>query len=248
MAPPKTDNWIRRFTVSDPRRHKKGFTIYKVSSIVYPRVSPEAVTKVVVWKRYNDFKKLHQELKTKHQKLHLQDRFPIFAKAKFFGRFEDEVVEERRKCAVTLLEFIGDHPPLFTSAVFVKFFESGYTVDDEPDTASYRDDITVVESKDTQPVLQSRETAPADIPSINASKNTEPLMQTEGPLLKLGGTWKHRQQGDSISLSSHSSDEAMCFTDTDSTSAVSGISSPLQSSDLQFFDPLQTIFNQQYNR
>ncbi|KAJ9600594.1 hypothetical protein L9F63_026268, partial [Diploptera punctata] len=239
MAPPKTDNWIRRFTVSDPRRHKKGFTIYKVSSIVYPRVSPEAVTKVVVWKRYNDFKKLHQELKTKHQKLHLQDRFPIFAKAKFFGRFEDEVVEERRKCAVTLLEFIGDHPPLFTSAVFVKFFESGYTVDDEPDTASYRDDITVVESKDTQPVLQSRETAPADIPSINASKNTEPLMQTEGPLLKLGGTWEHRQQGDSISLSSHSSDEAMCFTDTDSTSAVSGISSPLQSSDLQFFDPLQ---------
>lgn len=34
MVPPKSDNWIRRFIVSDPRRHKKGFTIYKVTSIV----------------------------------------------------------------------------------------------------------------------------------------------------------------------------------------------------------------------
>jgi hypothetical protein len=34
MAPPKSDNWIRRFAVSDPRRHKKGFTVYKVTSIV----------------------------------------------------------------------------------------------------------------------------------------------------------------------------------------------------------------------
>ena len=34
MAPPKTDNWVRRYVVSDPRTHKKGFTIYKVTSIV----------------------------------------------------------------------------------------------------------------------------------------------------------------------------------------------------------------------
>jgi hypothetical protein len=34
MVPPKNDNWIRRFIVSDPKRHKKGFTIYKVTSIV----------------------------------------------------------------------------------------------------------------------------------------------------------------------------------------------------------------------
>lgn len=34
MAPPKSDNWIRRFIVSDPKRHKKGFTVYKVTSIV----------------------------------------------------------------------------------------------------------------------------------------------------------------------------------------------------------------------
>ena len=38
-------------------------------------------------------------------------------------RFEDDVIEERRRCTVMLLEFIGNHPPLFTSTVFVKFFE-----------------------------------------------------------------------------------------------------------------------------
>jgi len=40
-----------------------------------------------------------------------------------FFRFEDDVIEERQKCAASLLEFIGDHPPLFTSNIFVKFFE-----------------------------------------------------------------------------------------------------------------------------
>jgi hypothetical protein len=49
-------------------------------------------------------------------------------------------------------------------------------------------------------------------------------------MLKLGGTWQFPQQADSISLSSHSSDEGTNFSDTDSTSAlsVSTVSSPLQ--------------------
>jgi len=55
-------------------------------------------------------------------------------------------------------------------------------------------------------------------------------LEAEGPMLKLGGTWQFPQQADSISLSSHSSDEGTNFTDTDSASALSGsaISSPLQ--------------------
>ncbi|GLH16574.1 Ribosomal protein S6 kinase delta-1, partial [Gryllus bimaculatus] len=123
MTPCANDNWVRRFTVSDPRKHNNGFTIYKVTSIVFPKGSPEASTKVIVWKRYNDFKKLHTELHQKHKKLYLQGKFPAFAEAKFFRRFEEEVIEERRKCATVLLEFIGAHPPLFTSNAFVKFFE-----------------------------------------------------------------------------------------------------------------------------
>ncbi|KAG8228110.1 hypothetical protein J437_LFUL000112, partial [Ladona fulva] len=120
---PKSDNWTRKFIITDPRRHPKGFTVYKVTSIVYPKSSPEAATKVTVWKRYNDFKKLHKELHIKHKKLHLKDKFPPFAKGKFFGRYEEEVIEERRQCAIKLLEFIAEHPPLFTSQVFLKFFE-----------------------------------------------------------------------------------------------------------------------------
>lgn len=53
---------------------------------VYRKRYPESATKIVIWKRYNDFKKLHKELKIRHQKLHLGDKFPPFVKAKFFKR------------------------------------------------------------------------------------------------------------------------------------------------------------------
>lgn len=38
-------------------------------------------------------------------------------------RFESDVVEERRYAALKLLEFVARNPPLFTSDLFVKFFE-----------------------------------------------------------------------------------------------------------------------------
>lgn len=34
MAPAK-DKWIKRFIITETRRHKKGFTIYKITSMVY---------------------------------------------------------------------------------------------------------------------------------------------------------------------------------------------------------------------
>jgi len=39
------------------------------------------------------------------------------------GRFEDGVIEERRKAALELLTFAGNFADLFTSQPFVKFFE-----------------------------------------------------------------------------------------------------------------------------
>ena len=39
------------------------------------------------------------------------------------GRFEEGVIEERRKAALELLTFAGSIPDLFTSQPFVKFFE-----------------------------------------------------------------------------------------------------------------------------
>jgi hypothetical protein len=32
------DGWVRRFLVTDPQRHRRGFTVYKVVSIVTTRV------------------------------------------------------------------------------------------------------------------------------------------------------------------------------------------------------------------
>ena len=41
---------------------------------------------IVIWKRYNDFKKLHTFLSSLHKKLHRRDEFPEFARAKLFGK------------------------------------------------------------------------------------------------------------------------------------------------------------------
>lgn len=32
--PPVKDKWVRRFVITETDRHKRGFTIYKVTSIV----------------------------------------------------------------------------------------------------------------------------------------------------------------------------------------------------------------------
>ncbi|KAJ1528700.1 hypothetical protein ONE63_007093 [Megalurothrips usitatus] len=122
------DQWVRHFTVTDSRRHAKGFTVYKVTSTVFPRNAPEAKTEVIVWKRFKEFQKLYKDLKIRHEKLYLQDQFPLFCKPRIFGRFESDVIEERRLAAQALLDFTAKHPPLFTSQSCVKFFEKSQKV------------------------------------------------------------------------------------------------------------------------
>ncbi|XP_032682868.1 ribosomal protein S6 kinase delta-1 [Odontomachus brunneus] len=122
MAPAK-DKWIRRFIIPETARHKKGFTIYKVTSMVFLSSSHEEISKVSVWKRYNDFKKLHSELSNLHKRLGVKESFPTFPKSKYFGRFEAEVVEERRKYALKFLEFVGRYSYLYSSDIFITFFE-----------------------------------------------------------------------------------------------------------------------------
>ncbi|KAL3214548.1 hypothetical protein MRX96_007028 [Rhipicephalus microplus] len=120
---PDHNDWVRSFYVTNPTRHKKGYTIYKVVSKVFPKNSVEAASQVVVWKRYSDFRKLYKALLHLYQGLHLKGNFPKFAKASYFGRFDEETVEERRKAALCLLDFAAQYPVLFNSQVFVKFFE-----------------------------------------------------------------------------------------------------------------------------
>ncbi|XP_056424272.1 ribosomal protein S6 kinase delta-1 isoform X2 [Hyla sarda] len=116
----------RFYTVTDPRRHQKGFTIYKVTARIVSRKNPEDVQEIVTWKRYSDFKKLHRDLWQIHKNLFRQtDLFPPFAKAKLFGRFDECVIEERRQCAEDLLQFSANIPALYNSSQLEDFFKGG---------------------------------------------------------------------------------------------------------------------------
>lgn len=166
MAPNSKDKWVRRFQISETSRHKKGFTVYKVTSVIYPKAAPEAISRVSIWKRYTDFRKLYLELSSRKDILRLKEPFPPFPRPKFFGRFEAEVVEERRQCAIRLLEFIGRHTALFTSNTFVKFFETGHSSD-------YLTDCSISLSSD----------ASDDDPNLNSAlkgTNYVPTNQCEG--------------------------------------------------------------------
>uniref|UniRef100_A0A3Q3IN79 Protein kinase domain-containing protein n=1 Tax=Monopterus albus TaxID=43700 RepID=A0A3Q3IN79_MONAL len=106
--------FARFYTVTDPKKHQKGYTVYKVTA------------RIVVWKRYSDFRKLHHNLWQLHKNVCSQSElFPPFAKAKVFGRFDDSVIEERRQCSEDLLQFSANIPALYASQHIQDFFKGG---------------------------------------------------------------------------------------------------------------------------
>ncbi|TGZ53513.1 Ribosomal protein S6 kinase delta-1 [Temnothorax longispinosus] len=102
------------------------FTLTYCTSSVFLKSSHEEVSKVSVWKRYNDFKKLHSELSHLHKRLGTKETFPTFPKSKYFGRFEAEVLEERKRYALKFLEFVGRYSYLYSSDIFITFFETSH--------------------------------------------------------------------------------------------------------------------------
>ncbi|KAG6458428.1 hypothetical protein O3G_MSEX010856 [Manduca sexta] len=125
------DKWVRRFSVDETAKHKNGFTIYKITSVLFPISSPEAVTLVSVWKRYSDVQRLHKSMRSLHAGLHLRGTFPTLPNYSYFKRFQREVIEERARTIKALLEFVAEHRLLFTSTDFVNFLQTGYP---EPET------------------------------------------------------------------------------------------------------------------
>uniref|UniRef100_A0A3B4UUQ1 Ribosomal protein S6 kinase polypeptide 1 n=1 Tax=Seriola dumerili TaxID=41447 RepID=A0A3B4UUQ1_SERDU len=116
----------RFYTVTDPKKHQKGYTVYKVTARIISRKNPEDVQEITVWKRYSDFRKLHQNLWQLHKNVCSQSElFPPFAKAKVFGRFDDSVIEERRQCSEDLLQFSANIPALYSSQHIQDFFKGG---------------------------------------------------------------------------------------------------------------------------
>ncbi|KAL2082178.1 hypothetical protein ACEWY4_021996 [Coilia grayii] len=120
----------RFYTVTDPRKHEKGYTVYKVTARIISRKNPEDIQEIVVWKRYSDFRKLHRDLWQIHRNLYRHSHlFPPFAKATLFGRFDDSVIEERRQCSEDLLQFSANIPALYSSQHIEDFFKDGEVQD-----------------------------------------------------------------------------------------------------------------------
>ncbi|XP_028398802.1 ribosomal protein S6 kinase-like 1 [Dendronephthya gigantea] len=120
------NSWVREFDVSNPQKTHAGYTVYRVSSKVYPKGSPEGASEIIVFKRYSEIRGLYKELKTIYEnKNDKKKKFPRFAKGHYFDRFDESVIEERQKQALSLLLFAGNISFLFTSEPFVKFFEGG---------------------------------------------------------------------------------------------------------------------------
>uniref|UniRef100_A0A8C5HD30 Ribosomal protein S6 kinase polypeptide 1 n=1 Tax=Gouania willdenowi TaxID=441366 RepID=A0A8C5HD30_GOUWI len=120
------DELARFYTVTDPKKHNKGYTVYKVTARIISRKNPEDIQEITVWKRYSDFRKLHQNLWQLHKNTcSHSELFPPFAKAKVFGRFDDSVIEQRRQCSEDLLQFSANIPALYNSPHIQDFFKGG---------------------------------------------------------------------------------------------------------------------------
>lgn len=121
--------------------------------------SHEEISKVSVWKRYNDFKKLHSELSNLHKRLGIKESFLTFPKSKYFGRFEAEVVEERRKYALKFLEFVARYSYLYSSDIFITFFETSHVDNCNSDCAH---SISSDTSEDDRIVALNNSVLPSD--------------------------------------------------------------------------------------
>ncbi|XP_062240265.1 sorting nexin-15 [Platichthys flesus] len=126
MSRKAKEEYHRFFSVTEPRPHEKGHTEYKVSARFVSKRHPEDVKEVVVWRRFSELKKLHGELAYTHRNLfRRQEEFPSFPRAQMFGRFEDAVIEERRKAAEAMFLFTTTIPALYNSPQLKDFFRGG---------------------------------------------------------------------------------------------------------------------------
>ncbi|XP_061565972.1 sorting nexin-15 isoform X2 [Cololabis saira] len=123
------EEYYRFFTVSDPRTHEKGHTEYKVTARFVSKRHPEDVKEVVAWRRFSELKKLHGELAYTHRNLfRRQEEFPPFPRAQVFGRFDEAVIEERRKAAEAMFLFTTTIPALYNSPQLKDFFRGGEVI------------------------------------------------------------------------------------------------------------------------
>eukprot|EP00117_Sycon_ciliatum_P039295 scpid37917/ scgid29061/ Ribosomal protein S6 kinase delta-1; 52 kDa ribosomal protein S6 kinase; Ribosomal S6 kinase-like protein with two PSK domains 118 kDa protein; SPHK1-binding protein len=114
----------RFFDVVETRRAPQGHTVYKVVFSAGNSDNNETLSEVFIWRRYSTFVQLHKQLEEVYSGLPLAKRsqkFPDFPKATFFGRFDEAVIDERRKGAISLLRFVSSIPELLVSGPLTEF-------------------------------------------------------------------------------------------------------------------------------
>ncbi|TMW48619.1 hypothetical protein DOY81_006284 [Sarcophaga bullata] len=119
---PDLGGWIHSFTVTDTQTHKGGYTLYKITSIVFPRSVPQALTQIVVWRRFHDVKRLHRDLKRRHRSLQLNGYLPEPIDCSFFKRFDKDVIQKRKEYILQLLDYTAQYPALYKCHAFAQFF------------------------------------------------------------------------------------------------------------------------------
>ncbi|XP_055907064.1 ribosomal protein S6 kinase delta-1 [Eupeodes corollae] len=166
--------WIHSFTVTDTLIHKQGYTIYKITSVVFPRSVPEALTCISVWKRFHDVKRLYREISRRHKTMHLNGCVPEPTDHSYFKRFDAKVIQSRKEYILDLLDFVAQHPALYKSHSFMHFFDDGHSAENSPfhkDPSSkgnieaicdkldiqYDDSLSLVDPKKEQTFAQSFE-------------------------------------------------------------------------------------------
>lgn len=161
--------WVRIFDINETSKHKKGFIIFKVISMLYSKDCPDVITKITVWKRYNDFKKLYREMKVLHRKLKIQGKFPSLPRGTFFKRYDEQILQEKKESALQFLEYIGSHKELFTSSEFVKFLESSHTPVDQLNSNinSIRADLQIPEDPEILAGNSDEDVAVSDTDSVS---------------------------------------------------------------------------------
>uniref|UniRef100_A0A336MVP7 CSON008055 protein n=1 Tax=Culicoides sonorensis TaxID=179676 RepID=A0A336MVP7_CULSO len=153
----KPEKWIFSFAVTETQRHKN-FTTYKITSIIIPKNTPEALSCITVIKRFREVKQLYKDICRKSREVKINPvLIPEIKNTTYFKRFTPEVIGERKNYIIKLLNFIGDHPVLFRSEAFVKFFNTSQKLDSPEISESQsinEDNLSIDASSDTFPISE----------------------------------------------------------------------------------------------
>lgn len=175
------EKWIFSFAVTETQRHKN-YTTYKITSIIIPKNTPEALSCITVVKRFREVKQLYKDICRKCREAKINPVLvPDIKNPTYFKRFAPEVVEQRKNYIIKLLNFIGDHPVLFRSETFVKFFDTSQKVDSPETSQSINDgnddDQSVDASSDTFPIADELLMNDDDLLSVQ-SNNLEAFLES----------------------------------------------------------------------